>query len=109
MTNTKDILLTEDGKVTLVLKTPRNNEKTYENATESTKPKDLNDFKQTASVTKPTLEYQSPRNEMYAEYVNQLKNFRIRKHKGIIVGVPAIPCQHYSMPHIIQIDIMQNQ
>ncbi|TID08147.1 putative staphopain A [Staphylococcus epidermidis FS1] len=83
LTNTKGYFaLTEDGKVTLVLKTPRNNEKTYENATESTKPKDLNDFKQTASVTKPTLEYQSTRNEMYAEYVNQLKNFRIRETQG---------------------------
>ena len=56
--------------------------KTYENATESTKSKDLNDFKQTATVTKPTLEYQSTRNEMYAEYVNQLKNFRIRETQG---------------------------
>ena len=77
LTNTKGYFaLTEDGKVTLVLKTPRNNEKTYEMPLNPLNLKDLNDFKQTASVTKPTLEYQSTRNEMYAEYVNQLKEFQ---------------------------------
>nr|BAB86291.1 thiol protease [Staphylococcus aureus] len=83
LTNTKGyFVVTEDNKIKHVLKTPYSGEKNSKNTMESPKNIDLKNFKQTASVTKPIIQFENPKYGVRAQYVNQLKNFKIRETQG---------------------------
>ncbi|NDR17394.1 cysteine protease [Staphylococcus aureus] len=83
LTNTKGyFVLTEDDEIKPVLKTPLTNENQSDIKMES--PKNINSgkFKQTSTVTEPIKKFESTKLEVQKQYINKLKNFKIRETQG---------------------------
>lgn len=82
-TNSKGYyVLTRNHKAKQVLKTPRLSKNNLDTSEDTSHVDQLTQFKEKATVTKPTQHYQNNHATYQNMYVNKLKNFKIREPQG---------------------------
>ncbi|HDN3454983.1 TPA: cysteine protease [Staphylococcus aureus] len=83
LTNSKGYyILTQDNKATQVLKTPRVDDDKLKESEKIPAADNLTHLKQKASVTKPTTQFKNNTSTYNEQYINKLKNFKIRETQG---------------------------
>ncbi|HDL0564137.1 cysteine protease staphopain [Staphylococcus aureus] len=83
LTNSKGYyVLTQNNKATQVLKTPRVDDEKLKESKKIPATDNLTHLKQKVSVTKPTTQFKNNASTYNEQYVNKLKNFKIRETQG---------------------------